>query len=197
MREKSVTICSLLLLLQIEDNYVARRKAHGEQEYQSHYHGTVDYNVGHFAPHQGVGKFVFNVNNKEKVSARYAVKMNCNFFKPIFLLYVLKEYNDGEILVESEPIRYELRDIKRDKFRQSIVRNLTIMGTTQLFNDGDEETSAAEAMSYGFSKKVYWTADGVARGKPTNVYERGADAVELAHGWGFEDITNITQVRSY
>lgn len=100
-------------------------------------------------------------------------------------------------MCESVPIRYELRDIKRDKFRQSIVRNLTILGTTQLFNDGDEETSAAEAMSYIFVKKVYWTADGVARGKPTSVYERGTDAVELENGWGFEDIKNITQVRSY
>lgn len=55
------------LFLQNEDNYVARRLAHGDSAYESHYHGIVDYNVGHFAPDQGVGKFVVSVNNREKV----------------------------------------------------------------------------------------------------------------------------------
>lgn len=76
------------------------------------------------------------------------------------------------------------------------VHNLTVLGHAQLSNDADDENEEAEAISYNFLKTVYWgTADGVARGLPTTVYEQSADVVELSGGWGFEDTQNITLVR--
>lgn len=73
-----------------------------------------------------------------------------------------------------------------------------MLGHAQLSNDGDDDNSEeAEAISFNFLKTVYWgTADGVARGLPTKVYENGAEVVELSGGWGFEDTQNITLVRA-
>lgn len=50
--------------LQVDDNYVARRKSatHGE-----HHHHGVDYHVGRYAPKQSLGKVIVNVENSEKV----------------------------------------------------------------------------------------------------------------------------------
>lgn len=60
--------CVFHYSLQNED-YVARRPAHPDTAYEAHYHGTVDFHVGHFAPGQGVGKFVVSVNSKERVGS--------------------------------------------------------------------------------------------------------------------------------
>lgn len=51
--------------MQVDDNYVARRKSdtHGE-----HHHHGVDYNVGRYAPKQSLGKVIVNVENSEKVN---------------------------------------------------------------------------------------------------------------------------------
>lgn len=51
--------------VQVDDNYVARRKSdtHGE-----HHHHGVDYNVGRYAPKQSLGKVIVNVENSEKVN---------------------------------------------------------------------------------------------------------------------------------
>lgn len=54
----------------MEDNYVARRKAHidGPHEQQHHHHhGGFDYNVGRYAPKRQLGKVIVSVNNVEKV----------------------------------------------------------------------------------------------------------------------------------
>lgn len=52
----------------MEDNYVARRKAHTEGGQQPHHHhGGIDYNVGRFAPKRSLGRVIVPVNNAEKV----------------------------------------------------------------------------------------------------------------------------------
>lgn len=105
-----------------------------------------------------------------------------------------QEFKDGEILVEWEPKRYELRDIKRDRFRQTIVRDPKILGTAQLSNPSDTDATVAEVITYNYSKTEYWgTAEGVARGLPTKIYENGSE-VEITDGWGLEHITDITKV---
>lgn len=48
---------------------MARRKAHGENGHEHHHHhGSVDYNVGRYAPKQSLGKVIVSVNNAEKVN---------------------------------------------------------------------------------------------------------------------------------
>lgn len=107
---------------------------------------------------------------------------------------MLQEFEDGEILVESEPIRYELRDIKKDKWRTQITPNITILGTAILSNS-DEGTNTIESIiTYEFDKVIYWgTVDGVGRGLPTEVYEK-TEPVKLPKGWGLKEVQHITEV---
>lgn len=59
----------------MEDNYVARRKAHTESGQQPHHHhGGIDYNVGRFAPKRSLGRVIVPVNNAEKVNKQIMFK---------------------------------------------------------------------------------------------------------------------------
>lgn len=53
----------------MDDNYVARRKAHADAGFEQHHHhhGGIDYNVGRFTPKIKLGRVVVPVNNAEKV----------------------------------------------------------------------------------------------------------------------------------
>lgn len=42
-----------------------------------------------------------------------------------------QEYEQGDILVEIEPVQYELRNIKLNKLRTVIKKNTTILGKTE------------------------------------------------------------------
>lgn len=111
-----------------------------------------------------------------------------------------QEYEDGEVLVEHEPIRYELRDIKKDKWRTSYGRDLRVLGSTILANSNDPERSntVETVISYTYDKINYWgTIEGVARGLPTEVYENPKlPPVNLGPtGWGFKINETKTEVR--
>lgn len=98
-------------------------------------------------------------------------------------------------MCESEPVRYELRDIKKDKWRTHIVRNETVLGSATLSNDGDYSNTVETAISYIFDKVVYWgTYEGVARGLPTKVFENNKESVDLNKGWGLKVIDKRTEV---
>lgn len=111
----------------------------------------------------------------------------------------LQEYEDGEILVESEPIRYELRDIKKDNLRTSTTPNETILGTAVLENTGEYSNTVETVISYKFNKIIYWgTIEGVARGLPTEVYENAKSSpIKLKDGWGLKVSEVVTEVRSF
>lgn len=107
-----------------------------------------------------------------------------------------QEYDDGQILIEYEPIRYELRDIKIDKWRTHIVRNLTILGETILSNSEEYSNSVETAIGYTYDKVLYWgTYEGVARGLPTTVYETNKAPVQLDKGWGLKEVHKREEVR--
>lgn len=109
---------------------------------------------------------------------------------------ILQEFEDGEILIESEAIKFELRDIKKDKFRTTVAHNHTILGTAILTNDvtNDEYSNMVETvMSYVYDKVIYWgTCDGVARGLPTEVFESGKRPFSV--GWGLRFDETKTEV---
>lgn len=53
--------------MQVDDNYVARRKV--ESPPGEHHHPIgIDYNVGHYAPKQSLGKVIVSVGTAEKVT---------------------------------------------------------------------------------------------------------------------------------
>lgn len=101
-------------------------------------------------------------------------------------------------MIESEPVRYELRDIKKDKWRTSYGRNETILGTTVLANAGDKTEKVETVISYTYEKIIYWgTVEGVSRGLPTIVYENAKSSpVNLTYGWGSRLNESITDVRT-
>lgn len=101
-------------------------------------------------------------------------------------------------MIEFEPIRYELRDIKIDKWRTHIVRNLSILGETTLSNNEEYSNSVETAIGYSFDKILYWgTHEGVARGLPTVVFETNKPPVTLEKGWGLKEIHRREEVRKH
>lgn len=182
---------------------MARHKAH------HHHH---DYNVGRYAPKKNLGKIIVSVNNDEKVCKtanmsgvliqqkqfpKYSIKNKRHFF---FLRINFQEYEDGEVLIEHEPVRYELRDIKKDKIRTSKHPDPRVLGSTVLNNNADHTTAVDSVISYTYDKIIYWgTIEGVARGLPTEVYENPKlPPVSLGPtGWGFKINETKTEVRSH
>lgn len=102
-------------------------------------------------------------------------------------------YEDGEILCEAEPIRYELRDIKINKFRTHVVRNKTLLGETKLENAEDGANNVGSAIIYKYDRVLYWgTVEGVSRGIPTDVYETGKPVMKIS--WGMREEATKTDV---
>lgn len=101
--------------------------------------------------------------------------------------------------MEAEPIRYELRDIKKDKWRTSSTLNQTFLGNAVLENTGEYSNTVETVISYQFNKIIYWgTIEGVQRGLPTEVYENSKSSpVKLKDGWGLKVSEIVTDVRSF
>lgn len=90
--------------------------------------------------------------------------------------------------MESEPIRYELREIKVDKWRTQTQPTKTLLGLTTLGNNDEATNSIETVMSYQYEKIQYWgTYEGVGRGLPTEVFETNKPPVKLEKGWGCKE----------
>lgn len=133
-----------------EDAYIARHKSpqtENNAEEGGHHQGA-DYNLGRLDP-VGLGKIKVQEAEKEK------------------------EYDEGEVLVETEPFRYELRDIRIDNIRLDMRENVTELASGVLANKGDKYSVVETVLTYGFDHVQYWGAhEGVARGLPTKVLEK-------------------------
>ncbi|KAH8233172.1 hypothetical protein KR026_005044 [Drosophila bipectinata] len=106
-----------------------------------------DFNLGHLE-FVGLGKIRVIENDREKY------------------------YDDGELLVETEPFRYELRDIKLERIFTEMRDNQTELATRKLENLGDKYSTVETVLSYSFDYSQYWGShDGVARGFPTKIFE--------------------------
>lgn len=172
--ERSLTKAKFLfiLTLQVEDPYVARHisKAHSDPHHE-HHHLIMgqDYDLGRFDPKERLGKVIVNQGDREV------------------------EYNDGEILVETEPVRYELRQIKMDKFRTQIQRNTTELASTVLANLETMSNLVETVITYDYDRVEYWgTHDGIARGLETSVYETGKFPSEI--NWGLKVTEKVIEV---
>ncbi|EDW74061.2 uncharacterized protein Dwil_GK21574 [Drosophila willistoni] len=132
-----------------DDSFIGRHRAsrqHNAEGGETHW--GADFNLGRLEP-VGLGKIKVIENEREKY------------------------YDDGEVLIETEPFRYELRDIKLDRIRTDIRENLTELTTAKLENLGDKYSTVETVMSYSFDYLQYWGShEGVARGLPTKIYEK-------------------------
>ncbi|XP_017148771.1 protein unzipped [Drosophila miranda] len=132
-----------------DDSFIGRHRAtHQPNSEGIATHGGADFNLGRLDP-LGLGKIMVIENDREKY------------------------YDDGEVLIETEPFRYELRDIKLDRIRTDLRQNLTELATGKLENLGDKYSTVETVMTYSFDYIQYWGShDGVARGLPTKIFEK-------------------------
>ncbi|KAH8298487.1 hypothetical protein KR044_006131 [Drosophila immigrans] len=137
-----------------DDSYVARHRAQHEvsaEGTEAAAHNGADYYLGRLEQ-VGLGK----IKVVEKGLDKY--------------------YDEGEVLVETEPFRYELRDIKLDRYRISLRENSTELATGTLENRGDTYDTMEMVMSYSFNYLQYWGAhEGVAKGLPTKIFEKNVE----------------------
>lgn len=142
----------------VDDYYVARYKL----EHHGHHH---PYIVGNYDP-------------TEKLGGR--------IYAPLPGMPDTVEHEHGDILVEIEPVKYELRNIKLNKLRTTIKKNITILGSTILSNEEDITNQAETVITYDYTKLTYYgRQQGVGNGVPTKVIDpRTQQPVDIF--WGVE-----------
>lgn len=142
----------------VDDYYVARHKL----AHHGHHH---PYIVGNYDP-------------LEKLGGR--------IYAPLPGMSDTVEHDNGDILVEIEPVKYELRNIKLNKLRTVIRKNTTILGATVLSNEEDMTNQAETVITYDFTKTTnYGRQPGVGNGVPTKVIDpRTQQSVDIF--WGVE-----------
>lgn len=97
-----------------------------------------------------------------------------------------QSYEDGEILVESEPTRYELKITKFKTFGTSTNRTLTVLGSAILINYEAESQQIEAEIGYKYDHEQYWgVLEGVSVGTPTKVFELNKTPVDIF--WGIKN----------
>ncbi|XP_067627487.1 protein unzipped [Eurosta solidaginis] len=153
-----------------ENDYIGRHKAPPTGESGSEHWGA-DYNLGRLDP-LGLGKIKVVENGRDK------------------------DYDEGEVLVETEPFRYELKDIKLDTIRLDMRENITDLASSVLANRGDMYFLVESVMTYEFDQVQYWGShEGVARGLPTKIYEKDT-IVPTEIKWGLKYVDKRSETKS-
>ncbi|KAI4478446.1 hypothetical protein M0802_014532 [Mischocyttarus mexicanus] len=100
-----------------------------------------------------------------------------------------------EVLVETEPIYYELSSVKLNLFKKRIVkRTPRLIWEGTLKNEGDKKSMLAEAVAYSYNYSMYW-GQGHAILKGLNTSIMMYDGVKLPLIiWGIEEREKRTEV---
>ncbi|EFN86325.1 protein unzipped isoform X2 [Harpegnathos saltator] len=105
-----------------------------------------------------------NSDKRDTTKSRYThyigtLNSNDNFGSIIYANENREEKftKSGELLVETEPIRYELSAVKLDwPKKRSIKREPRVLAETTITNTGTEAAQMAEACTYSYNYSVYW-----------------------------------------
>lgn len=138
-------------------NFIARRKANSHNK-----EGSLTYFLGKFDPNDNLGRYSIVDQNDEQL-----------------------EYEDGEILVETEPIGYEVTGIKLDYSRKRSNQDSVVLGSVVLKNEyGSEEVDRVDAViSYRYNYTLYWGhGHGLLTGLPVVI--RLQNGSTLREQWG-------------
>ncbi|XP_043275472.1 protein unzipped [Venturia canescens] len=94
----------------------------------------------------------------------------------------------GEVLVETEPIFYELNAVKLNYNRKRILKRVTrVLRETTISNADSESAVLAEALGYTFNHSIYW-GQGHATIKALNTSITLAKGPRVGYiSWGIED----------
>jgi hypothetical protein len=124
-------------------------------------HHEIDHAIGFFDASDGLGKIYATVASAEH------------------------SFVEGEILTATEPLRYELSDIKFStiKLRQKL--NRTLLGQTVLKNEGDVEMDVNAVIGYEYDvERNFGNHDGIARSINTTAFVSKNERVEFF--WGIQ-----------
>jgi hypothetical protein len=100
----------------------------------------------------------------------------------------VQEFSDGEVLVEIEPLRYELTGLKFDLWRKRQERTPLVLATTVLSNAGATFPANVDSiLAYESKYSLYWgQGKAILRGLPTTV--RFANGTLIGDvRWGMPD----------
>lgn len=131
----------LFISQQNEIFYVARYKKTEELE-----HHNIDYAIGFLDKKDSLGNIHVTVASQER------------------------SFQSGEILIATEPIRYELFDVKFIKSKLNPKNNRTLLGQTVLKNEGEAEMDVNAVIGYeydvvrnfGTHESIAWSVNATA-----------------------------------
>ncbi|XP_057327320.1 protein unzipped [Microplitis mediator] len=103
--------------------------------------------------------------------------------------------SEGEVLVETEPLYYDLRSVKLSHRRKRVIKNEPmILGEATITNSRDEPAKLAEAFGYSYKYFSYW-GQGHAMIKALNTSVTLVNGTKLMNvAWGMEDKYNRTDI---
>lgn len=98
-----------------------------------------------------------------------------------------KDFEDGEVLVETEPIRYELTVIRYNMDRKNIANKEKILGSTLLKNENPYAATIDTMMAYESNYSLYWgQGKAILKGLPTIIRHQNGSLMEEIK-WGIPE----------
>ncbi|XP_034950913.1 protein unzipped isoform X2 [Chelonus insularis] len=155
-----------------DGKFIARHVVSNKQEDNNETDSTYTHYIGTLDTTIGLGKINYVKNNGEEGSAVV-----------------------GEILVESEPIFYDLTSVKLNYWRKRTLKNESqILGTITISNNRDEPAKLAQAFSYDYEYLSYW-GQGHAMIKALNTSITLVNGTRLPNiEWGLREQGNRTDL---
>lgn len=134
--------------------------------------GSLTHNVGKFNPDDNLGIFnVVDENNKEL------------------------SFEDGEVLVETEPTSYEIRSIRPDKSSSRNSTNEKILGEAILKNEENGLQRVDSVISYEYTYSLSWgKGHGLLTGMPFKVFF--SNNTQIDGQWAIPKKENKVEVAS-
>lgn len=148
--------------------FIARRKANSH-----HKEGSLTYFLGKFDPSDNFGKYTLVDQNNKQL-----------------------EFEDGEILVETEPVAYELHRVKLDYIRKRVNQQPVVLGHVILKNEDDsgEVERVDTVISYKYNYSLYWGhGHGLLTGLPLVV--RFHNGSNIKGQWGLAEVSEKLETR--
>lgn len=139
---------------------MARHKKNNSIDHSMEHH-EIDHAIGFFDSSDGLGKIYATVASAEH------------------------SFVEGEILTATEPIRYELSDIKFTSMKLRQKFNRTLLGQTVLKNEGDIEMDVNAVIGYVYDiERNFGNYDGIARSINTTAHVSKNEKVDFF--WGIQ-----------
>ncbi|XP_020282724.1 protein unzipped isoform X2 [Pseudomyrmex gracilis] len=135
-----------------------------------------------------IARYVVPKTDKEPRYSHYIGTLTMTENYPNNIVYVTEDgreesAKEGELLVETEPIRYELSGVKLNwSKKRDIKRVPRVLNQATIMNHRQEKANMAEACSYSYKYSVYW-------GRRYAILNGLSTTIKLANGTSLPNIT--------